>query len=675
MCADVRALVARVWKHSLGRPVRALVALCAHAAQAVLGACEAWYWRPGFASLILLDRGCEALGFASDMAKPVETLKNMNVQTAKHASWVVRVLSPKIIPYTFNSKGQQVAAEKFVCLLVSKDPKQFMFGSVPFSFANKKAARQAFERFQDGACFRVQQPEFDSKFKTEFMSTSIKRALLLTKPTELQAIAIADAETLKDIACYVDLGLSLTQVMDRLKSIAWQAAQTLSGPARQVQLLNVTGKVQSLLPLKQVTVAGRTRNVASVELVDQEGCVVELSVWDEAYNQVSPLSLGQGITIVGCSAQRDGEQVKLSLWEAAHVLTGGPIAQSLTRWDPQGAERKKLTAVFSASGPLLPVESIAVPTCAAALANAPKLTSERVFQINRCIIDVPTREDQMFTQDGKRLYSNCRLRDWSGSVDVDLVSEAMLQMYGLSSHEEVVQALADQSLTVNLSRFNARGVLRPTLLSGMKALIGLVQESPLDAVVSAKAMRDMLGLATVTGDIVLPAPATCVHDFGGLALETSEKTYISAHRVLLLVKGTTPSKLDSFGEQSQPLAAQSFRISSIKTQCLLSDTEVFVNLYGYCAFNNMLQYRLDKDTALVLASAVDIDPVTQEKTFTVEHITKVQDVDNLKKSLETEWRTVLEHVVPKESEQYSSPQKVEYWDRDAKRLKRIISEA
>jgi len=89
----------------------------------------------------------------------------------------------------------------------------------------------------------------------------------------------------------------------------------------------------------------------------------------------------------------------------------------------------------------------------------------------------------------------------------------------------------------------------------------------------------------------------------------------------------------------------------------------------------MLQYRLDKDTALVLVSAVEIDPVTREQTFTVEHITKVQDVDNLKKSLETEWRTVLEHVVPEENEQYSSPHKVEYWDRQAKRLKRIISEA
>jgi len=52
---------------------------------------------------------------------------------------------------------------------------------------------------------------------------------------DLKAIAISDTETLKDIAGYVDLGLSLTQTMDRLKLIAWQPTQILSGSARQVQ--------------------------------------------------------------------------------------------------------------------------------------------------------------------------------------------------------------------------------------------------------------------------------------------------------------------------------------------------------------------------------------------------------------------------------------------------------
>ncbi len=103
-------------------------------------------------------------------------------------------------------------------------------------------------------------------------------------------------------------------------------------------------------------------------------------------------------------------------------------------------------------------------------------------------------------------------------------------------------------------------------------------------------------------------------------------------------------------------------------------SEVFANLYGYCDFKTTLQYRLDKDTALALASAVEIDAATQEQFFIVEHMTKAQDVETLKRSLDTEWRTVLVTAAPNENEQYSSPRKVEYWDRDVKRLKRIISE-
>ena len=112
------------------------------------------------------------------MEKPLESLKNMNVQTAKYASWVVRILSPKLIRYTFPSKAKSVEAEKFLCLLVSGNPMHFMTGSVPFSFASPGAAKKAFEKFKAGTCFRTLVPEFDGKFKSEYMSSSIKRALL-----------------------------------------------------------------------------------------------------------------------------------------------------------------------------------------------------------------------------------------------------------------------------------------------------------------------------------------------------------------------------------------------------------------------------------------------------------------------------------------------------------------
>ena len=108
------------------------------------------------------------------MEKPLESLKNTNVQTAKYASWVVRILSPKLIRYTFPSKGKSVEVEKFLCLLVSGNPMHFMTGSVPFSFASPVAAKKAFEKFKAGTCFRVQVPEFDGKLKPEYMSSSIK---------------------------------------------------------------------------------------------------------------------------------------------------------------------------------------------------------------------------------------------------------------------------------------------------------------------------------------------------------------------------------------------------------------------------------------------------------------------------------------------------------------------
>ena len=605
----------------------------------------------------------------------METLKNMNLETGKHAQWVVRVLAPKLIRHSFQSKQKTVQAEKFQCLLVSTIPTQFMIGSVPFNFAAPQAAKQAFQKFRAGLCFRVQQPEFDGRMKAEYISTPIKRTLLLTNPATVTAVPPTATDLLKDVADHVDVGMSLTNVLGRLNKMYWPQTQTLSGGTRHTQLLNLCGKVNSISSAKQVIVAGRTRKVSAMELADQEASLVEVHVWDEAHEQLEGVNEGEGITIVGCSAQREAnsELVKLNLWDSGYVLKSGPKAQALSSWNPQQQSLTKLTTVFTPSNPLLPTDCESLPTCAAALANPPKLSEDRVIQVNRCLIDIPTREEQMFTQDGKRLYSSCRLRDWSGAVDVDLVSEAMLTLYGCKTQEEVREALETRALKVKLSRVNARGILRPTD-TGSKTLIGQIEESPLDAPVSAKAMRAMLGLSEVSGEVVLAAPAGRVQDLSGLALESSDRGFLPAHRVLLLVKGTTSSTLEPIGETGQSLTAQSFRVASKEARCLLSDSEVYVNLYGYCDFSSMLQHRLDKDTALVLASALEVAPDTQEKTFTVEHMVKVQDADKLKTSLDIEWKIVLLSEANEKREQYASPTKAEYWDREVKKLKRMTSE-
>ena len=75
-----------------------------------------------------------------------------------------------------------------------------------------------------------------------------------------------------------------------------------------------------------------------------------------------------------------------------------------------------------------------------------------------------------------------------------------------------------------------------------------------------------------------------------------------------------------------------------------------ITLVGYCDFNKMLQYRLDMETALVLASAVQIqapDSASAEGggncVVTVEHMQKISDkhAAALSVSMALEWKSVL----------------------------------
>ena len=125
---------------------------------------------------------------ASMLAKNVETLKNMNATTSKFAKWYVRVIDPKVIDYSFKARGETVAAQKFECVLVSKDPAQYMLGLVPFVFSDRQAAAKALTRFTENQVFEVTTPAFDAKARQEFNGCPVKSVLLLTRPTTINPI-------------------------------------------------------------------------------------------------------------------------------------------------------------------------------------------------------------------------------------------------------------------------------------------------------------------------------------------------------------------------------------------------------------------------------------------------------------------------------------------------------
>ncbi len=131
---------------------------------------------------------------------------------------------------------------------------------------------------------------------------------------------------------------------------------------------------------------------------------------------------------------------------------------------------------------------------------------------------------------------------------------------------------------------NVRGVVREE--SGFtKKYIVKVEKSPLEAVISMKAMHQALGLSTVSDDVVASAPAERVLDepMIGLALRRDSCEPLGAFRVLLLIQGTQDTDMDTIDE-NLPTQQQTFKMTSNKTRCLLSDAETAVQLVAYCGF-------------------------------------------------------------------------------------------
>ena len=128
---------------------------------------------------------------------------------------------------------------------------------------------------------------------------------------------------------------------------------------------------------------------------------------------------------------------------------------------------------------------------------------------------------------------------------------------------------------------------------------------------------------------------------------------------------------------------QTFTVTSPSARCLLSDTEEFVTLSGYTDFKKMMQYRLDKETAVVLVSAVT--PTTPGSpgsasgswVVSVEHMQKVSkdEAAALRTSMTAEWKSVLTAPDDLCKREYQSASDPAYWTPESMtKVRRVQSE-
>ena len=536
-----------------------------------------------------------------------EPLRNIdNRSTGRHATWVVKVLSPKVVEYSFQSKGEQILAKKFRCVLTSSNPQEYMYGSIPFDFKNRNAAEEALKKFTDGSVWEISSPAFDHKYRALYVGCPKKAVLLLLAPTVMRRIE-EPGDSVPLQAVWPNLTVhppcNLQDTVKMLKMIR-QASTTL----------DVCGKFMELTEQKETTDKKQNKlMVAELVLVDDSHHSFRVSIWGDAYNLLKDVSRGEGISLVGLSAMKDSRDdgFKVNAWHSSlHVILGGDRADSLTQMPASSTnEFVPATSTFTPQIELVEVQGEALHSCAAALAEVPNdmpFLNDKRFQLNRCLIEAPISRGAITTEKGD-LYIRATLHDWSGSVEVEVVEDACVQLFGCKTKSQVLAACDDGTLSTQLKRVNVRGVLRQDARGKVRKFVAQIKVSPESYTISARAMRSSLGLAQPVTGVVLAAPITRVaqNPMHGLTVRvdtrgSAETQLLGAHRVLLLVQGTTKSSVERVNEKDDPDA---FCVTSSNVKCLLDEglgQEVHLELRGYCDMDTMLDFRLDMETAIVM---------------------------------------------------------------------------
>ena len=107
--------------------------------------------------------------------------------------------------------------------------------------------------------------------------------------------------------------------------------------------------------------------------------------------------------------------------------------------------------------------------------------------------------------------------------------------------------------------------------------------------------------------------------------------------------------MDVLDDDKVPTQQQAFKMVSNSARCLLSDSPIVVQLTAYAYFKKSLAYRLDREMALVLVSAVErhgpgsaspiasganassaVAPASERINVTVEHMEKMSKGEKAK---------------------------------------------
>ena len=630
-----------------------------------------------------------------------ESLAAMNSNTAKFANWIVQVRKPEAKEVKFVDKnGKEQKGSRFQCLLTSADETEYCLGSIPFQWKNRDAGFEAGRQFIEGSVWQISTPAFDPRVKLDQISTPVKQQVMMCPPTQFIKLEGHDDNEAKKNAWpsgNVHVVLNMQQTIDQLRQVRLSTPSGYGGnkDLEQTKAMDICGTFIQLGDLTTVKKQsdGSELKVADLTLADDSGVNFKVAVWtQEAYDKFKDLQIGAGISILGCSATKDknSHEWKMNCWPRIIVLEGGRRAQQLTELSGDAISANRIaTAQFIPNSMSMDVTGKeAVPVSATALLAIPEDASsfpvETVWQLNRATVRAPTLESDITTKSGDRLWVLVNIHDWTGCTTVYVTDQAAPALYGCDSTDEVLTKARAKELQVLWTRFNMRGVLR--LEEGkMRKYVVELAPSPKSFQVSSATLRCTRGLAPVLDNVAQAAPADRVtsNAMMGMCLladnsdgSESEKQMVPCFRAFLLVTGTESTEMRPLIAGIADLEKQEYIVTSKNVKCLLSDTDVDnLDLECYCGWNDSLNYRLDKETAIVRISELKKNDQGR-LSASVEHIDKVSkaDLSDVRQAMTIEWKTALTKAGATAVDSHMSPYRADFFENPARKVRRVNSD-
>ena len=238
-------------------------------------------------------------------------IKDLTSHSAKVGTFLVRVVEPQILRYSYDRSGVQKMGQRLQCRLVSKDATMYCLATAR---GDENKLNGLLKKFADQSTWLLTKPQVDAKMDMKWVSAPNKTVVMLDGSTVSTQATTTDGDlatecvpphNVEAVAALMDK--RCIDLMGVLKDVQDAVVQTKVGPRRKLTL-------------------------TLLDKSDSQACVVQVAVWqDEKSTQMADLletHKGGVVRLFAVSTDFYNGKLMLSASNSFEVKDGGRHARA-----------------------------------------------------------------------------------------------------------------------------------------------------------------------------------------------------------------------------------------------------------------------------------------------------------------------------------------------------------